>query len=199
MPSQAPNVDPSSAATPEGSPDPGYESDIAPDAVDEELNEGISSTSQDYGESQHPTVSPSYSPPPAPPAPSSGRKRSALEMSSSSVHTSATFVSQRLPRDTAVSRSIDRMSEVLAGLVTAPTNTDDTSDVALESTPKRRRIAVELAAKQEDEELSDNNMVELIEVMRRDITAADTYLSLSKANERLRCTWVRRVLEDHYS
>ncbi|EIW59829.1 uncharacterized protein TRAVEDRAFT_167386 [Trametes versicolor FP-101664 SS1] len=138
--------------------------------------------------------------PPAPPAPSSGRKRSALEAENSTPSPAGSFTAQRSPRDTAVSRSIDRMSEVLA-VIAGPSSSGPgaSADTSLESTPKRRRIAVELAAKQEEDELSEDDMVELVEVMRRDISAADTYLSLSKASAKLRRAWVRRVVDQRYS
>ncbi|CDO71207.1 hypothetical protein BN946_scf184971.g2 [Trametes cinnabarina] len=175
--SQAPVPNPQSSDNPEGNTS-------ETDGADEEA-------SQDPADV--------YIPPPAPPAPPSGRKRSALEAenSVSTPSPSGSFTTQRPPRDTAVSRSIDRMSEVLA-VIAGPTSGAPT-DVSLESTPKRRRIAVELAAKQEDEELSEDDMVELVEVMRRDISAADTYLSLSKANPKLRRAWVRRVVNERYS
>ncbi|CDO78155.1 hypothetical protein BN946_scf184541.g1, partial [Trametes cinnabarina] len=145
------------------------------------------------------TASPSapYIPPPLPsPPPSSlGRKRSALDMTSStSVSTGMLTppITQQSPRGTAISRSIDRMSEVLANIVGGPP-TEVLADAALDSTPKRRRIAVELATQQEEDELSEDDMVELVEVMRRDITAADTYISLSKTKSKLRRAWVRRM------
>ncbi|CDO78294.1 hypothetical protein BN946_scf184685.g3 [Trametes cinnabarina] len=151
------------------------------------------------------TASPSapYIPPPLPsPPPSSlGRKRSALDMTSStSVSTGMLTppITQQSPRGTAISRSIDRMSEVLANIVGGPP-TEVLAGAALDSTPKRRHIAVELATQQEEDELSEDDMVELVEVMRRDITAADTYISLSKTKSKLRRAWVRRMVGRQYS
>ncbi|KAJ3007619.1 hypothetical protein NUW54_g3478 [Trametes sanguinea] len=148
------------------------------------------------------TASP-YTPPPlpSPPPPSLGRKRSALDMTSSTSISTGMLtppITQRSPRETAISRSIDRMSEVLANIVGGPT-TEALPDTSLDSTPKRRRIAVELATHQEEDELSEDDMVELVEVMRRDITAADTYISLSKTKSKLRRAWVRRVVDRRYT
>ncbi|KAL1944222.1 hypothetical protein VTO73DRAFT_3407 [Trametes versicolor] len=193
-PSQAAVPDPlasdDSSTTPSES-DP--EGGTAPDTIEEEAPSEATPASI---ASQLP-----YKPPPPPPAPSSGRKRSALERTSSdaSPSTGTPPVSQRLPRETAVSRSIDRMSEVLAAIAAPPSSEVPTEASTLESTPKRRRIAVELAAKQEEEELSDDDMVELVEVIRRDVSAADTYLSLSKTSSKLRRAWVRRVVDRRYS
>ncbi|KAA1466014.1 hypothetical protein DENSPDRAFT_830747 [Dentipellis sp. KUC8613] len=140
----------------------------------------------------------SYTPPPPPPAPSLGRKRSALEMSETTSHSSMPSIPQRRPRETALSRSIDHMSEVIANMIAAPDPDAASMHPALESTPKRRRIAVEMVIQQEDDELSDNDMMELVEVMRRDIAAADTYVSLSKMGDRFRRAWVRHIVSHRY-
>lgn len=188
IPSQAPAPDPMAA---DNSDTPASDSEDDPGAAPSPSEEeGLSQTT--------PSSSSPYVPPPPPPAPSTGRKRSALETSDSLSSLTPPLVAQRLPRETAVSRSINRMSEVLASLVT-PAASELPAETLLESTPKRRRIAVELAAKQEEDELSEDDMVELVEVMRRDITAADTYLSLSKTSSKLRQAWVRRVVGGRYS
>ena len=53
------------------------------------------------------------------------------------------------------------MSEVLETFLDSTSSTANT----LESTPKRRRTAIELLEKQEEEELSENDMVDLLNIV----------------------------------
>ena len=188
-----PLLDPSSAPVDEDND--GDSSDLHDVAAgSQEMDPADASQEMRPSDGRSPTP---YTPPPAPPAPL-GRKRSALEAHDSTSRSVTPTIVPRPPRETAVSRSIDRMSEVLAAAVAGPSS-DGQAETSLESTPKRRRIAVELAVKQEEDELSENDMVDFIEVIReRSSSIADTYLSLSKGGEKIRRAWVRRVLSRQY-
>ena len=152
---------------------------------------------EDTQQSTSTSKSSSYLPPPLPPTSSLGHKRSALELGPSGSQPATPPVSQCLPCETAVSRSIDQIGEVLASITPAG-NPGPSSDTSLEATPKRRRVAIELATTQEDGNLSAEEMVDLVEVMRHDVSAVDTYLSLSKTSDKLHCAWVKRVIKKDF-
>lgn len=96
----------------------------------------------------------------------------------------------RAPRESATSLAIGRIESALGGYLAA---TRAESSSTMDPSPKRRKIAIELAQEQEDDELSDHDMSILVERFRKDTSAADAYTSLSRPG--LRKVWVRRLLD----
>ncbi|TFY72130.1 hypothetical protein EVG20_g875 [Dentipellis fragilis] len=138
-----------------------------------------------------------YIPPPPPPAPPSRRKRSALEMNASTSFSGTPSFSQDSPYDMAVARSIDRMADAVTKMIASDLNPP--AEPPSEPSLKRRRMAIELAARREEEVLSIDDLVDLIEVMRRDVTVADIYLSLARTHVKLCRAWIQRVLAEDRS
>lgn len=153
-----------------------------------------SDTESISGDEGHPTTQmpPPPLPPPPRPAPRPHNRGSSSQTASSS---------DMRVRETAASRSIDRIGEKLQGIldrnwVSEPVEglrRTAASDM-FDPSPKRRKIAIELVQEQEKDRLTNREIVRLIKHFERSTNAADTYSSL-KLDE-VREQWLEETLEE---
>ncbi|KAA1471756.1 hypothetical protein DENSPDRAFT_837818 [Dentipellis sp. KUC8613] len=139
-----------------------------------------------------------YVPPPLPPAPPSRRKRTALEMDAPTTYSRASSFEEESPYDIALAHSIERMTDALIKFLASEPDLKTPAEPS-EPSAKRRRTAIELAARRENKVLSVDDLVDFIEIMRRDVTVADTYLAVARMDEKLCRSWIQRVLADDRS